>query len=114
MARTLVVMQLLSMSAKLAEQAASGSAVGEGSWRALPGPSSTQPSAAPDVAEVYSPPRVTKEAIKYQLKPGEAIDLTMGWNFYLKDDQNAAERLPVRRPCRVAVQRPLAFCHQGG
>ena len=33
-----------------------------------------------DVVEAYSPPRVTKGARKYGLKPGEAWDLTEGWD----------------------------------
>ena len=43
-----------------------------------------------DVVEAYSPPRVTKEARKYGLKPGEAWDLTEGWDFILKQHQQAA------------------------
>ena len=31
------------------------------------------------VADIYSPPRVTVEASKYELKPGEAFDLTNGF-----------------------------------
>ena len=34
-----------------------------------------------DVVEAYSPPRLTLEAKKFGLKPGEAWDLTNGWDF---------------------------------
>ena len=34
-----------------------------------------------DVAEVYSPPRVTTQARRFQLQPGEAMDITTGWDF---------------------------------
>ena len=44
-----------------------------------------------DVVEAYSPPRVTLEAKKFGLKPGEAWDLTNGWDFNLKEHQEKAE-----------------------
>ena len=44
-----------------------------------------------DVVEAYSPPRVTLEAKKFGLKPGEAWDLTDGWNFSRKELQERAE-----------------------
>ena len=34
-----------------------------------------------DVCEVFSPPRVGLEASKYGLQPGDAMDLTTGWDF---------------------------------
>ena len=34
-----------------------------------------------DVAEMYSPPRVTEVAKRFKLKAGEAIDLSAGWDF---------------------------------
>ena len=36
-----------------------------------------------DVAEIYSPPRVTNEAEKFGLRIGEAMDLTTGLDFRL-------------------------------
>eukprot|EP00973_Karenia_brevis_P085280 11836227-Karenia_brevis.AAC.1 len=45
-----------------------------------------------DVAETYSPVRVTREARKFGLKPGEAMDLTTGWDFRNKEDRDAAEK----------------------
>ena len=46
---------------------------------------------AVDVVEAYSPPRVRLEAKKFGLKPGEAWDLTKGWDFNRKDHQEKAE-----------------------
>ncbi len=43
-----------------------------------------------DVAEVYSPPRVTTEAKRWGLTPGDAMDLTTGWDFTMKRHQEAA------------------------
>ena len=43
-----------------------------------------------DVAEVYSPPRVTTHAAKMGLAPGEAMDLTTGWDFTLERHRQAA------------------------
>ena len=34
-----------------------------------------------DVAEIYSPPRVTREAKEFGLRVGEAMDLTTGWRL---------------------------------
>ena len=47
---------------------------------------------SPDLAEMYSPPRVVKEAAKYNLMAGASIDLTNGWDFNLKTHRDAAER----------------------
>ena len=46
---------------------------------------------AVDVVEAYSPTRVTLEAKQFGLKPGEAWDLTTGWDFSRKDHQDKAE-----------------------
>ena len=43
-----------------------------------------------DIAEVYSPTRVTGYAEKYGLKPGEAMDLTTGWDFRRKEHRETA------------------------
>ena len=43
-----------------------------------------------DVAEVYSPPRITIEAKKFGLKPGEAMDLMTGYDFNLEADRKKA------------------------
>ena len=39
-----------------------------------------------DVAEVHSPPRVTLEAQKFSLRPGEAMDLRTGFDFNKLED----------------------------
>ncbi len=41
-----------------------------------------------DIAEIYSPPRVTVEGEKWRLRPGEAMDLTTGWDFRNAEDRN--------------------------
>ena len=33
-----------------------------------------------DLCEVFSPPRVGQEAIKFGIKAGDAMDLTTGWD----------------------------------
>ena len=45
-----------------------------------------------DIAEVYSPKRVTLEAAKYGLQPGEAMDLTTGWDFREERHREAARK----------------------
>ena len=42
-----------------------------------------------DVAEIYSPPRVTAEAKYYGLRVGEAVDIT-GWDFRDAKQRNRA------------------------
>ena len=44
-----------------------------------------------DLVELYSPERVTKEAPRYRLKPGLALDLKTGWDFDRKEHRQAAE-----------------------
>ena len=44
------------------------------------------------MVEAYSPPRVTLEAKKLGLKPGEAWDLTTGWDFNRQDHREEAEK----------------------
>ena len=45
-----------------------------------------------DVAEIYSPARVTEAAVKIGLKAGLAMDLTNGWDFRVSRHREAAER----------------------
>ena len=60
-----------------------------------------------DVAEVYSPPRVTEEAKKYGLKAGEAMDLTTGWDFRREEDRRRARRyLEEKRP-KLLIGSPM-------
>eukprot|EP00974_Lingulodinium_polyedra_P120473 11175163-Lingulodinium_polyedra.AAC.1 len=40
--------------------------------------------------EMYSPVRVTKEAPKFGLRPGEAMGLANGWDFRRPEDRDRA------------------------
>ena len=40
-----------------------------------------------DVCEIYSPPRITLQARKYGLRPGEAMDLMTGYDFDKEEDR---------------------------
>ena len=40
-----------------------------------------------DVMEIYSPPRITVQAKKYGLSPGEALNLIIGYDFDRKEDR---------------------------
>ena len=53
-----------------------------------------------DIAEVFSPPRITKLAQLVGLRPGLAMDLTTGWDFNLKEHRDLAEEY-------VRVVKPL-------
>eukprot|EP00973_Karenia_brevis_P017438 2393230-Karenia_brevis.AAC.1 len=60
-----------------------------------------------DIAEVYSPARVTKEARKFGLKPGEAMDLTTGWDFRKVGDREKAERYVDEAKPRILIGSPM-------
>ena len=47
------------------------------------------------MAEIYSPPRVTTEGQKWGLSTGEAMDLTTGWDFRLKEHRDKAWECPA-------------------
>ena len=55
-----------------------------------------------DVSEVFSPPRVGKEAIKFGLEVGDAMDLTTGWDFNKEEHRVMAEE-------RLEKQKPLVL-----
>ena len=60
-----------------------------------------------DVAEVYSPPRVTSMGEKMGLVTGYAMDLTTGWDFTLEQHREAAlEYLKIRKP-RLFIGSPM-------
>ena len=60
-----------------------------------------------DLAEVYSPPRVTRQAVKYGLRTGEAMDLTTRWDFArLLDRIRASEDAGKYKP-RLLVGSPM-------
>ena len=53
-----------------------------------------------DVAEVYSQPRVMAQVRRFQLRPGEAMDITTGWDFRRKEDRQRAEQYVTdQKPC---------------
>ena len=43
-----------------------------------------------DIMEIFSPPRVTVQATKFGLKPGEALDLVTGFDFNKEADRRMA------------------------
>ena len=43
-----------------------------------------------DIAEIYSPPRVTSHALKFGMETGMAMDLTTGWDFIVERHREAA------------------------
>ena len=59
-----------------------------------------------DVVEAFSPPRVTVEAKKYGLIPGEAWDLTEGWDFTLKSHREAAHRYQDEKQPMLLIGSP--------
>lgn len=59
-----------------------------------------------DVAEVYSPPRCTKEAKKQKMKATLALDLSTGWDFRRADHRKEALRLIAQRRPAVLILSP--------
>ena len=62
---------------------------------------------AVDVAEVYSPPRVTAEAIRMKLKAGEAMDITTGWDFNLEEIRRKAEEYIDEEKTLLLIGSPM-------
>ena len=70
-----------------------------------------------DVIEMFSPPRVTKEADNWGLRTGEAMDLTTGWDVNLAKDRKRAwsyvrEYRPfliIGSPCCTAFSQMQSF-----
>ena len=60
-----------------------------------------------DIAEIYSPVRVTGEAAKFGLKPGEAMDLTTGWDFRLPRHREAAREYQRRCKPQLLIGSPM-------
>ena len=61
------------------------------------------------MCEVFSTPRVGPEARKYGLEPGEAMDLTTGWDFNLKSHQERLEKyIDDHKPLVVTGSPPRA------
>ena len=61
----------------------------------------------PDMAELYSPKRVTLEAEKFGLKPGEAVDLTTGWDFDEPRHREAAWKYILRARPKLLIGSPM-------
>ena len=60
-----------------------------------------------DVAELYSPPRVTEEAKKFGLSAGAAFDLTTGWDFRLERDRNLAKEYVRTHKPKLVIGSPM-------
>ena len=59
-----------------------------------------------DVCEVFSPPRVGKEATKFGMKPGDSMDLTTGWDFNLASHRAKAEEYVDKEKPLVLIGSP--------
>ena len=61
-----------------------------------------------DVAEAYSPVRLTDPALCQPrgLRPGAALDLRTGWNFNLRRDRDEALRLLAEQNPELLVVSP--------
>ena len=59
-----------------------------------------------DVCEVFSPPRVGSEATKFGMTPGDAMDLTTGWDFNLASHRAKAEAYVDREKPLVLIGSP--------
>ena len=62
---------------------------------------------APDIAEVYSPPRVSEEGIRWGLKPGEAMDLTTGWDFRSRAQRDRAWQYLEEKKPKLLIGSPM-------
>ena len=60
-----------------------------------------------DVAEIYSPPRVTEEAKKHGLRPGDAFDLTTGWDFRNQKDRDLVLKYIDDYKPRLIIGSPM-------
>lgn len=60
-----------------------------------------------DIAEMYSPPRVTQEARRFGLNAGEAMDLVTGWDFAERDHRERAMRYINKHRPKLIVGSPM-------
>ena len=66
-----------------------------------------------DLCEVFSPPRVGLEAPRFGLKPGEAMDLTTGWDSNREDHRRMAEEyVETEKPLVVIGSPPCVVFSQ--
>ena len=61
---------------------------------------------AVDMCEVFSPPRVSREAINHGLEVGDAMDLTNGWDFNTESHRRKAEAYVDEQKLLVLVGSP--------
>ena len=59
-----------------------------------------------DVCEVFSPPRVGKEAMKFGRHVGDAMDLTTGWDVKQEEDRIRAEQYIDKEKLLVLIGSP--------
>ena len=59
-----------------------------------------------DMAEVFSPPRVTSEGRNWGLRVGEAMDLLTGWDFNKKADSKRAQDYVENYRPRLIIGSP--------
>ena len=60
-----------------------------------------------DISEIYSPQRVTNEARRHGLKPGEAMDITSGWDFRKQEDRERARKYVKEEKPLVLIGSPM-------
>ena len=63
--------------------------------------------ASVDVAEIYSPPRVTSQAQRFGLKIGEAMDLTTGWDFTKAEHKKKAMQYIEEQKPKLIIGSPM-------
>ena len=65
------------------------------------------------IGEVYSPPRVTEEATKFELNAGMACDITVGWDFRRQEDRERAKKYALeKKPKLVKVPRREVYANR--
>lgn len=60
-----------------------------------------------EIAEVYSPPRVTEEAKRFGIKSGKAMDLTTGWDFTKEEDREKAFAYVEKEKPTLLIGSPM-------
>ena len=60
-----------------------------------------------DIAEMYSPPRVTEEARNFGLNAGEAMDLTTGWDFSQEEHKERALKYIRENQPKLIIGSPM-------
>ena len=83
---------------------------GETAPRAIQPMSLVEHIRAVDMCEVFPPPRVSKEAMKYGLEVGDAMDITPGCDFNKESDWRKAEADVDEKEPLVLIGSPLPLC----